>query len=598
MDPDASQDGGDADFRAAANQALGTDPASARAALQAFLDDHPDHSSRTAAAALLARVDLGAGDAKGALATLQKYAPGAQTADVQFLTAMAQVRLGKWQAALAVLRSFSAAGAPAIGGVKDPDGDALLRAATADALAQAGDAAGAIDAWDYYLQDDRLRAHERAFARRRAEELASTVSPEAALKAMNGKHSPLTRGVLGAKAAAFLRARGDEAGATKLERDTGAVRPALTVDPGSSPASPGDPQRFGLAVPLSGPQARLGEVVLRSAALVVGSPAASGQPSPYHLLVRDSAAPADRAPAGPSSAVWGLSHDEGAVGIVGMPDARAVELATREGLPFLVLDERAPGAHTTAFQLIHSPEARAAALASQALQLGARRFAILGPDTGSGKRLAAAFRDRMLQGGATQAASVLYPPKSTAFSSQVKQLRSTPFDVLFIPDDAARLELIAPALAVADIWPRQPRVFGASSLAAKVSTGRREVLLASTALSLSQRLLQNAERYVQGAMLCPGYYPAEDVRGGSFASRFRELYGAAPSAADAYGYDGMAILRSAVERGARTKADVLRLLSQETFQGVTGDVRFGPDHARTDSPTVYVVEGDSIRPLR
>jgi ABC-type branched-subunit amino acid transport system substrate-binding protein len=402
--------------------------------------------------------------------------------------------------------------------------------------------------------------------------------------------------MLGAKAAVALRAAGDEASASRLEQDTGVVRRTLAIDPSQSPPSPGDPLRFGLAVPLSGTQSRLGEVVLRSASLVVGTPVANGQPSPYHLVVRDSAAPTDRAPAGPSSAVWSLSRDENAIGLMGTPDPRAVELATREGLPFLLLDERAPGARTTAFQLIHSPESRAAALASRALQLGARRFAILGPDTPAGKRLAAAFRDRMIQGGATQAAGITYAAKATAFSAQVKQLHTTAFDVLFVPDDATRLELIAPALAVADIWPRQPRQLGAAP--AKAGTGRREILLVSTALSLSQRLLQNAERYVQGAMLCPGYYPAEDARGGSFAARFRELYGTAPTAADAYGYDGLALLRSAVERGARTKADVLRLLSRETFEGVTGDVRFGPDHARTDPPTIYVVEGDTIRTLR
>lgn len=596
LDASTGDPGGDADFRAAANRALVTDPSAASAGLEAFLDHHPSHPGRTAAAALLARVHLGAGDAKAALAALERYAPGAQTADVQFVSALAQVRLGKGAQVVPVLHTFEASGVPAIGGVPDPDANILLHAATAEALAAAGDAGGAIDAWDLYLQNESLRVHERAFARRRAEEIANAVSPEVALQTLASKRRPLTRSMLGAKAAVALRAVGDEASAGRLEQDTGVVRRTLAIDPSQSPPGPGDPLRFGLAIPLSGPQSRLGEVVLRSAALVIGTPAANGQPSPYHLLVRDSAAPTDRAPAGPSSTVWNLSRDEGAVGIVGTPDPRAIELATREGLPFLLLDERAPGGRNTAFQLIHSPESRAAALASRALQLGARRFAILGPDTPAGKRLAAAFRERMSQGGAAQAAAITYPAKATAFSAQVKQLHATAFDVLFVPDDAARLELIAPALAVSDIWPRQPRQLGGAP--AKAGTGRREILLMSTALSLSQRLLQNAERYVQGAMLCPGYYPAQDARGGNFASRFHELYGTAPTAADAYGYDGLAILRSAVERGARTKADVLRLLDREAFEGVTGDVRFGPDHARIDPPAIYVVEGDSIRTLR
>jgi ABC-type branched-subunit amino acid transport system substrate-binding protein len=160
------------------------------------------------------------------------------------------------------------------------------------------------------------------------------------------------------------------------------------------------------------------------------------------------------------------------------------------------------------------------------------------------------------------------------------------------------LELIAPALAVADIWPRRPSLLVAPPSATAATARRREVLLLSTALSLSERLLRNAERYVQGAMLCPGYYPAEDERSGSFVTRFREIYGTAPTAAGAYGYDGVSILRGAVERGARTRADVLRLVANERFEGLTGDIRFGPDHVRVDPPLIYVVDGDRIRLLK
>jgi hypothetical protein len=195
-------------------------------------------------------------------------------------------------------------------------------------------------------------------------------------------------------------------------------------------------------------------------------------------------------------------------------------------------------------------------------------------------------------------AHITYPAGATSFSAQVNELRKIAFDALFVPDEAARLELIAPALAVANIWPRRPRLLVAPSSATTPTSGRREVILLSTALSLSDRLLRNAERYVQGAILCPGYYPAEDARSGNFVSRFREVYGTNPTAADAYGYDGLSILRGVVERGGRTRADALRLLGSGRFEGVTGDIRFGPDHGRVDLPLVYVVDGDSIRLLK
>ena len=100
---------------------------------------------------------------------------------------------------------------------------------------------------------------------------------------------------------------------------------------------------------------------------------------------------------------------------------------------------------------------------------------------------------------------------------------------------------------------------------------------------------------MQGGLFCPGFYPSDDMRSASFVTRFRETYATQPSATDAYGYDAVSVLRGAVERGARTRADVLHMLTTQSFEGLTGDVRFGPDHGRIDPPLIYVVDGDNIR---
>jgi branched-chain amino acid transport system substrate-binding protein len=591
--------GGDADFRAAASKAFASDPATARTALEAFLANHPDHRRHSAALALLARVQIVSGDASGAKATLDKAAAGERTPDFDFLLGIATSRLGNAVMALALLRPFLASGPPPVGGMTDADAPLLLHAAAAEALAGTGDPVAAIEQWEQYRSIDGTREPERAYARRRAEEVAEKISGEAAVTALSIPRAPLVRAMLGAHAVAALRARGDEASAVRLEQDTGLTRRNLGFDPGLQAAPTGDPLRLGLAVPQSGTQARLGEVVLRGAMLVMAEPTPAGDPSSYHLVVRDAAAPAERAgSAGVGAAAWSLAREDSVIGLLGAPDPRGIELATRDGVPFLLLDEHVPGARTTAFQLIHSPESRAIALAQRALALGARRFVVLGPDSASGKRLAGAFKNALAAGGGTLVAHITYVAGATSFSAQVNELRRIAFDALFVPDEAARLELVAPALAAGGIWPRRPRLQVASSSPTAPIASRREVLLLSTALSLSERLLRNAERYVQGAMLCPGYYPTEDARSGNFVSRFREVYGTNPTAADAYGYDGVSILRGAVERGARTRADVLRLVGSGRFEGMTGDIRFGPDHGRVDLPLVYFVDGDSIRLLK
>jgi ABC-type branched-subunit amino acid transport system substrate-binding protein len=591
--------GGDADFRTAASKAFAADPTAARAALEAFLANHPDHRQRPAALALLARAQLASGDAAGAKTTLEKADTGARTPDFDFLLGIAYGRLGNHVLAVTLLRPFLASGPPRIGSLSDAEAPLLLRAAAAEALAETGDPVAAIEQWDQYRSVDEAREHERAYARRRAEEVAEKIPGEAALSALSVPRAPFVRAVLGAHAVAALRARGDEASAVRLEQDIGLIRRNLGLDPGLQAAASVDPLRLGLAVPQSGAQARLGEVVLRGAMLVMAEPTASGDPSSYQLMVRDSDAPAERAgSAGVGGAAWSLSREESVIGLLGAPNPRGIELAARDGVPFLLLDDHSPGARTTAFQLIHAPESRAIALAQRALALGARRFVVLGPDSPSGKRLAGAFKIAVVAGGGALVAHITYVAGATSFSAQVSELRKIGFDALFVPDEATRLELIGPALAVADIWPRRPRLLAAPSSATAPTAGRREVLLLSTALSLSQKLLRNAERYVQGAMLCPGYYPAEDARSGNFVARFREAYGTNPTAVDAYGYDGLAILRGAVDRGARTRADVLRLVGSGRFEGMTGDIRFGPDHGRIDPPLIYFVEGDSIRLLR
>jgi ABC-type branched-subunit amino acid transport system substrate-binding protein len=577
------------------------EPPAARAALEGFLAHHPYHYQRPAAVTMLAGVLLGLGETAAAKALLDENATLLTAQERDFLTGICDGRVGNQARALGLLKPYLAADPPRFPGIPDALARRLLRPTLSDALAASDEPAGAVDQLELYAQIDGNRDAERAYALARSAEIARKVADTTALAALAVRHGAFARAVFGGKAATALRARGDEANAVKLEQETLAVRRQLGLEPAPPAAAPADPMRLGLVVPFSGAQGRLGEVVLRGAMLVVTAASHGKETVDFHLQARDSAAGPERSTlgGGPMAGVVALARDEKVIGVVSTPDANAVNIATRDGIPLLLLDERSPGAQTTAFPLIHSSEARAVALARKALALGARRFAILGPDSASGRRLAAAFKKAVEEGGGAITGQVAYAPGATSFSTSVASLRKLAFEALFIPDDASRLELVAPALAVADIWPRSPRtVFAAAHSAASAGAGRREALLLSTALSVSPKFLHNTERYVQGALLCPGFYPADDARSGSFVARFREVYGTLPSATDAYGYDAAFVLRGAVERGAKSRADVLRVLATQTFEGLTGDIRFGTDHGRIDPPLVYVVDGDSIRVLK
>ena len=400
-----------------------------------------------------------------------------------------------------------------------------------------------------------------------------------------------------------MRAQGDTGGASAIDGETAAARHAMGFDdPQAQAQGSGDAGRLGLAIALTGKFQPVGEAAMRAAMLAVGSPTknaaapALSSAAAMQLYVRDTGGESERA----SRGVGELARDEAVIGILAASDrkvaATSLAAASEAGVPTLALDDAVPGATSTAFQLIHGPDARVTALARAALKMGARDFAMLGPDSASGKRLREAFRREVTAAGGRITGDASYAPGATSFGTVVTTIKKTPPQVVFVADGADRLELIAPALAAADLWPAP---WGAPRPAAAPGQPRpRNVLLLSTAGELSPRLLQNAGRYVQGALLSPGFYAAEsDTRARAFVDAYRAAYGSDPHATEAYAFDGANAFRAVTASGAHTRGDVLGALGSRTFDGLTGSMRFGPDHGRIDPPRIYVVTGDDIKPL-
>jgi branched-chain amino acid transport system substrate-binding protein len=590
----APDPGADADFDAARTRFEQGDREGARAALEGFATRHPAHGARGQADLMLARLALLRGDVAGATKLLEPLVatpPEAGLASsARYYLGIADVRLGKFAPARELLLPFLPRA-----GAAGPGDEALveLRGALAEATAGVGELPAAVAIWDAYERG--ARPHEKSFAKQRAVELAAAIPPETAWKtfgALPGKG--LGRAVLGAKAADYLRAQGDGSGAASLESDTNEARRALGFEETGARGSGGDPTRVGLIVPLSGKFQPVGEAAMRAAMLAAGTPTPGASDAPLQLAVRDTASDADRAARG----LGELVREESVIGVVSANDrkagAAALAQAARDGVPFLTLDEAPPGAATTAFQLMHAPEARAAELARRALKLGAREFALLGPDSAVGKRLRDAFRREVTDGGGRVVGEATYVAGATSFQAAIAALKKMPPQAIFVGDGADRLELIAPALAFADLWSAP---WGAPKPASEPGKPKpRNVLLLSTANDLSPRLVQSAGRYVQGALLAPGFFAdLTDPAAKAFADAYRAAYGHEPRATEAYAFDGVNALRAAAAGGGRARADVLRALATGSFEGLTGTLRFGPDHARVDPARVYAVEGETIK---
>ena len=593
-----SDPGGDADFAEAKARFDAGDGVAARPLLEAFHEHHAQHPARPAADLMLARLALARGDAetaRGLLSPLTSPPPDEGTgASARYYLGLAETRLGKFARGRELLLPFLP---PA--GAAGPGDDSLveLRGALAEATAGVGDAPAAIELWDAYARGG--RDPEKAFAREQITELGSQLSAEAALQTYRAAPPKgLARALLGEAAASALRGRGDSAGAADIMSDSAASRVATGIAPsGERAPAAGDPGRLGLELALSGRFQPVGEAALRAAMLATGAPAATGM----QLVVRDAGGSPEHATDG----VEDLSRGESVIGVVAAIDPRTLALDADAsvatgwrnglpGLPLLVLDSGSGKPVGSTFFLVHTASARARALAQTALRMGARDFAIIGPDTAAGKALRAAFKGDVVAGGGKVTADVSYPPGSTSFTTVVAAIKKSAPQVVFVADGADRLELIAPALAAADLWSAPwgaPRPGGAPG-----KPRPRNVLLLSTAADLSPRLLQSAGRYVQGTLLAPGFYAgAADSRGRNFVDAYRAAYGQDPHATEAYAYDAVNAIRTAVAAGARTRVELTNALSAGTFDGLTGALHFGPDHGRADSTRLYVVDGDEIK---
>lgn len=595
---EAGGDGGaEADLQQAAAKAQAGDYKAARSLL-AGLRRSASASISHRANVLFAWVALVEGDPAAARAAL----PPAQqsTPEASFLAGVAEAALGQGQEAWNKLSPFASSGPPMVTGARADRLAMMLNVALADSAASLGKIPEALQAWQKYM--DAAQPHERAYALRKAEAAVAPLSHQDALAEWERARGRLARAVLGPKAALALAGRGQAEEARKATEEATELRKAFDAvasTSGSFWVGTGDPGRLGLSVPLTGAGQQLGLALTRGTVVALGAPTTAQDVAPVAVMVRDSTGRG-----GPLTAASELAREEAVLGIVGLSDAATIDQMSRDGVPYLVLGGPNPGPQSTAFQLVHDTEARARALAQIARARGVKFFAILAPETAAAQRTAEAFRQAVSALGGQVTAEVKYAPASTAFTKEVESLKRQRWEALFVPDSAEKLELIAPALAVADLWPQPLATIVAAQTEKKTkptpgTPTRRNILLLSTAPGASQRLLDRAGRYVQGALLAPGFHPdPEHAAGARFVGEFRTLYGRDPGASDAYGFDGIHLLRTCVERGARSRADVVRMLNGGgEFRGVTGNIRFGGDHGRADPAQIYEVQEDRIRAL-
>lgn len=375
----------------------------------------------------------------------------------------------------------------------------------------------------------------------------------------------------------------DRASAQRWLDGSAGARSAYGVDAPTGGAE--DPALVGAILPLTGKRRLVGEAALKGLAAAAGTygalEAERGGMAAFTLVVEDAAA-------APADALAGLA-ERGAIGVVGPVTRDAAEEAARRaeslGVPMISLDvgEEALGQGAPhVFRIAVSVEARARQLARALSRRGAKTAAILAPELGYGERAGRAFEEEWLKLGGKIATRVTYAKDATSFVPQVKKLGASTFDAIFIPDQADRVELIAPQLA-------SEGLMVGSTLARKPKRGR-PVLLASTAEALAPKFLRGSGRYTEGALFAPGYYPDDlDPVSAPFVALYRAAHGEEPTYLAAYAWDAALVLRKAVDGGARTRREVVNEIAASEVRGLTGTIKWDTTRQRADGGLVYQV---------
>jgi ABC-type branched-subunit amino acid transport system substrate-binding protein len=407
---------------------------------------------------------------------------------------------------------------------------------------------------------------------------------------------------------------------------------------------------LGVVLPLSGRYGSFGNEALRGVMLAAGifepgsgETAASGAALPdvsapvpadrevtlapgVRLVVRDTAGSPERA----AAAVREIAERDDVVAIVGPIFSDECEAAAREaegaGIPLLTLSSRVELSRDRdwVFRMRITPDDEVGYLVDHTVDaIGAKRFAVLYPETRYGRGMRSRYWAAVLERGGQIVAAASYDPEETDFSDAIRSmvgfdlltrrevaaleeragamrrgrrleprdaalLRRTlyemlgpeaeplppivDFDVLFIPDSSDRIQLIAPQLAYHEV---------------------ENVQLLGSGEWYDPKLLRVARSHVRGAIISAPFHrdsAFRDVR--EFVSDYEASFGVEPDAFASDAFDAARLVLEQIARGHGDRDEVRDgLLRVRGYPGVSGVTSIEPDGNARKRPFLLQVRG-------
>jgi len=350
------------------------------------------------------------------------------------------------------------------------------------------------------------------------------------------------------------------------------------------------------------------------------------------LVVRDTGGDPARA----AEAVRELAGREDVLAIVGPifsdEALAAAEAADSAGVPLVTLSNREDVTRGRSFVLRTrtTPGDEVNVLVNHAVdRLSATRFGVLYPKTRYGRGMRKLYWDAILARGGKLVAMAGYSPEETDFSAVIKEMvgfrfltagerqalaardraveaaRSLPpekaaaarraafeatgpdgeplppvvdFDVLFVPDSADAVAMIAPGLALQGV--SGVRLLGSSDW-------------------LDAELLPANDRHVSGAVISAPFFAGSDVGVvRDFVGAYQQTFATTPDAYAAQGFDAAGLVLQQLVARDRDRASVRDgLLAVRAFPGASGPLTMLPDGNARRRPFLLEIAGQRFVPL-
>ena len=346
----------------------------------------------------------------------------------------------------------------------------------------------------------------------------------------------------------------------------------------------------GCLLPLTGRSRLVGQTVLKGVMIGVDAVRFGDGSESLSVVIRDSGK-------GVSDAVAALEDmvlKENVAAVIGPMDttvSKAVaNRAQQLGVPIVLLSgkEGIARAGSNVFRGFPSNEREVKALLDAVSRRGGTAYAIMYPEDGYGRAMRRAFVDKLGEMGMEPTAEVGYSPDDTDFLEEASDLSEAEFNVLFIPDKAPQIALIAPALASEGIW-------STVSFGPAPGSGRAvQVLLPS--IGYSTDLVRRAGRYLQGALVVRHYLADASPSASRFDDRFADEYGVQPTYFSALGHDAVVLVAGAVADGVKGRVGIrrwIRGLGEDSNLPFAAPFKgFDSQGETTASPWILMLSGE------